>query len=191
MPDHYSPKLFLQQMPIKLLREFFTHRGELTDLDWNALEEADADEVDVDSIMTAWHALPAPQQADIERRFRAISSLATKGSDRSCRFLPPHTGCTPAKLPNGSQAPCLFDCLKPGQHSKRQRVYEGIGGDKLGWMATCHGRLFEEGVDITPVLTGTCPQCQEQRAYESTCRRAARSCASAPNRREFVEQIRY
>lgn len=111
--------------------------------------------------------------------------------DGSMRMVVAGSGCTPPKLPDGDLAPCLFDCLRPGRHSKQQRVYEGIGGDKLGWMATCHGRLFEDGVDITPVLTGTCPHCQEQRAYESACRRAARSCAPAPNRREFVEQVRH
>ncbi len=41
MPDHYGPKLFLQQIPNKLLREFFARRGELTDLDWDALGEVD------------------------------------------------------------------------------------------------------------------------------------------------------
>src|ERR1035441_5595484 len=73
MPDHYSPKLFLQQIPKDLLRQFFTRRGELGDLDWDGLDDAD-----VDPILNAWHVLPLPQQADIERWFRAISALATK-----------------------------------------------------------------------------------------------------------------
>jgi hypothetical protein len=111
--------------------------------------------------------------------------------DGSMRMAVAGTGCTPPKLPDGSHAPCLFDCLKPGRHSKQQRVYEGISGDKLGWMATCHGRLFEDGVDTTPVLTGPCPHCHEQRAYESACRRAARSGNAIPDRREFVDQIKH
>ena len=55
-------------------------------------------------------------------------------------------GFTSPKLPDGSRAPCLFDCLTLGWHSKQHRVYEGTSGDKLGWVATCHGRLFEDGV---------------------------------------------
>lgn len=85
MPDHYSPKLFLQQIPNKLLREFFTRRGELIELEWDALDEAE-----VDPILDAWHVLPLPQQADIERWFRAISALATKEGLRTvieeCQF---------------------------------------------------------------------------------------------------------
>lgn len=57
MPDYYSPKLFLQQIPKQLLREFFTRRGELGDLDWDRLDDAD-----VDPILNAWHALPGPQR---------------------------------------------------------------------------------------------------------------------------------
>ncbi len=109
--------------------------------------------------------------------------------DGSVRMGVAGTGFTSPKLPDGSRAPCLFDCLKPGWHSKQQRVYEGTSGDKLGWVATCHGRLFEDGVDTTPLLTGTCPHCQVQRAYESACRQAARSGSPAPDRREFEEQI--
>src|ERR1035437_5934270 len=85
MPDHYSPKLFLQQIPKDLLRQFFTRRGELGDLDWDGLDDAD-----VDPILNAWHVLPLPQQADIERWFRAISALATKEGLRTvieeCQF---------------------------------------------------------------------------------------------------------
>jgi hypothetical protein len=85
MPDHYSPKLFLQQIPKKLLREFFNRRGELGDLDWDGLDDADTD-----LIFNAWHALPLSQQADIERWFRAISTLATKEGLRTvieeCQF---------------------------------------------------------------------------------------------------------
>jgi hypothetical protein len=85
MPEHYSPKLFLQQIPKELLREFFTRRAELGDLDWDGQEDAD-----VDPILNAWHALPLPQQADVERWFRAISALSTKEGLRTvieeCQF---------------------------------------------------------------------------------------------------------
>lgn len=108
--------------------------------------------------------------------------------DGSVRLAVGGTGLTPPKLPNGQPAPCFFDCLKPGRHSKQQRVYEGLDGNKLGWITTCHGRLHEDGVDVTPPLTGKCPHCEEQRGYEAACRRAARSGEPAPDRRAFAEQ---
>src|ERR1017187_4198422 len=78
MPDHYSPKLFLQQIPKALLREYFTRRGELGDLDWDGLDDAD-----VDPILNAWHVLPLPQQSDIERWFRAVWPLGGSRSSQS------------------------------------------------------------------------------------------------------------
>jgi hypothetical protein len=58
VPDHYSPRLFLKQIPKMQLKEFFTKREELTNLDWDALTEGD-----VDPILTAWHHLPLLRQA--------------------------------------------------------------------------------------------------------------------------------
>ena len=85
MPDHYSPSLFLQQIPNKLLKEYFTRRGEPIDLDWDSLTEGD-----VLPILDAWHGLSLPQQADIEHWFRTISSLATKDGLKTvieeCKF---------------------------------------------------------------------------------------------------------
>ena len=86
MPDHYSPRLFLQQIPNKLLREFFARRDdELAGLDWDALEEGD-----IDPVLNAWHALPLAQQADVEYWFRAVANLATKEGLRTvieeCQF---------------------------------------------------------------------------------------------------------
>ncbi len=84
LPDHYSPKHFLQQIPHRLLMEFFIRRGQLTDLDWDNLHDS------VDPILRAWQLLPLQQQADIERWFRTISALATKEGLRivieECRF---------------------------------------------------------------------------------------------------------
>lgn len=106
--------------------------------------------------------------------------------DGSIRLVVDGTGLRSPKLPDGQPAPCDFDCLKPGRHSKQQRVYED--GNKLGWITTCHGRLHEDGVDVTPPLTGKCPHCEEQRKYEAACRRAARSGEPSPDRRAFAEQ---
>ena len=106
--------------------------------------------------------------------------------DGSMRMIVGGTGCTPPKLPDGSLAPCFFDCIKPGRHSKQQRVYEGPAGDKLGWITTCQGRLHQDGVDVTPRLAGKCPHCEEQRKYETACRRAARLGEPVPDRAAFA-----
>ena len=53
MPDHYSPKQFIRQVPNPLLKAFFDQRGELSDLKWEKLGEVDADPV-----FEAWQALP-------------------------------------------------------------------------------------------------------------------------------------
>jgi len=105
--------------------------------------------------------------------------------DGSVRMAVAGKGCTPPKLPDGSRASCLFGCLKPGRHAKQQRVFEGVDGDRLGWLATCHGRLYEDGVDVTPPQTGPCQHCQEQRAYVAACRRAARAGKPIPDRMQF------
>jgi hypothetical protein len=106
----------------------------------------------------------------------------------SMRMVVGGIGCTPPSLPDGRPAPCFFDCLKPGRHSKQQRVFEGVAGNRLGWITTCQGRLHDDGIDVTPPLTGKCPHCEEQRQNEAACRRAARTGAALPDRREFAEQ---
>lgn len=108
--------------------------------------------------------------------------------DGSIRLVVAGTGLRPPKLPDSPPAPCFFDCLKPGRHSKQQRVYEGVGGNKLGWITTCHGRLHEDGIDVTPPPAGKCPHCEEQRKYEAACRRSARSGEPAPDRGAFAEE---
>jgi hypothetical protein len=72
MPDHYSPKQFIRQVPNPLLKAFFDQRGELSDLKWEKLGEVDADPV-----FEAWQALPEADRNDVERLFRAIADLAT------------------------------------------------------------------------------------------------------------------
>ena len=33
---------------------------------------------------------------------------------------------------------------------ERRESYEGLDGYKLGWITICHGRLHNDGVDVTP-----------------------------------------
>jgi len=61
MPAQYSPRLLLQQVPYKLLREFFARRAELLEL---ARDELDL--THIDQIYDAWHPLPGAQRADVE-----------------------------------------------------------------------------------------------------------------------------
>jgi len=72
MPTQYSPKQFLRQVPNALLRTFFERRGELADVNWDELEEMDAD-----PIFEAWQALPEGSRNDVERWFRSIADLAS------------------------------------------------------------------------------------------------------------------
>ena len=61
MPAQYSPRLLLQQVPYKLLMEFFARRAELLELARNEL-----DLTHIDQIYDAWHPLPGAQRADVE-----------------------------------------------------------------------------------------------------------------------------
>jgi hypothetical protein len=69
--NQYSPKQFLRQVPNSLLKDFFDRRGALLDLNWNGLDEMDAD-----PIFEAWHALPEASRNEVERSFRAVADLA-------------------------------------------------------------------------------------------------------------------
>jgi hypothetical protein len=73
MPQHYSPSHFLQQMPIPLLREFFSNREQLLELEWDDLKPGD-----VQPIYKAWQTLPDLQRAEVENVFRSVWALATK-----------------------------------------------------------------------------------------------------------------
>ena len=107
--------------------------------------------------------------------------------DGSMSMVVAGTGCTRPDRPSGGTAPCFTDCLKPGRHRKQQRVHEGPSGDKRGWITTCVGRLVEDGIDTTPLPTGSCAHCREQRAYDTA---VAGSGDDLSDRQEFAEQFR-
>ena len=92
MANDYAPKLFLRHAEIALLTQYFAARGELGDLDWGHLKEAD-----VDPIHEAWQALPNASLEAIDSDFRAIFDLASaegmrtliEEGDSSAIDLPP------------------------------------------------------------------------------------------------------
>lgn len=73
MSNDYAPKHFLRQAQNALLREYFDGRGELAEIDWGNLKEAD-----VDAIYAALQALPEDKQEEVERDFREIFDLASE-----------------------------------------------------------------------------------------------------------------
>lgn len=72
MANDYAPKLFLRQAENALLREYFTARGELGDIDWDNTEETD-----IDAIYAAWQALPEDKAEEIEQQFQDVFDLAS------------------------------------------------------------------------------------------------------------------
>lgn len=78
MANEYAPKLFLRQVQVVLLREYFTRRRELSHVDWDKLKETE-----VEPIYEAWQALPEQMIEAIERDFRAIHEMASTNGTRA------------------------------------------------------------------------------------------------------------
>ena len=71
MAKPFDPRKLLKQIANPLLREFFTRRGELSDVPWNDLTEHK-----IDPIYEAWQALPEPQNLAIQGILRDVNELA-------------------------------------------------------------------------------------------------------------------
>jgi len=78
MAHDYAPKQFLRNAKNALLKEYFTARGELADIDWDNLKETD-----VDPVYAAWQALPEDKQEEVEQDFRDIYDLASAEGTRT------------------------------------------------------------------------------------------------------------
>ena len=78
MANDYAPKLFLRQAENALLKEYFTARGELADIDWDSLKETE-----MDPVYAAWQALPEEKQEEVEQDFRDIFDLASAEGTRT------------------------------------------------------------------------------------------------------------
>jgi hypothetical protein len=78
MAKEYAPKLFLRQAQIEMLHEYFVEHRELTNVDWENLEETG-----VDPIYDAWQELSVQVQEEVERDFRNIYDLASEDGIRT------------------------------------------------------------------------------------------------------------
>jgi len=76
--NDYAPKFFLRQAENALLKEYFTARGELGDLDWAGLKETD-----VDPIHDAWQKFSDSSLQEIDDDFRDIFDLASAEGTRT------------------------------------------------------------------------------------------------------------
>lgn len=66
----YAPRQFLRQIQIALLREYFTQRTMLADVEWNKLKETEIEPID-----EAWHGLPGRIQKEVDSDFRRIHAM--------------------------------------------------------------------------------------------------------------------
>ena len=78
MANDYAPRLFLRQAENALLREYFTARGELGDIDWDGIEETH-----VDAVYAAWQALTEEKVEEVEQDLRDIFDLASADGTRT------------------------------------------------------------------------------------------------------------
>jgi hypothetical protein len=74
--NDYTPQLFLRQAQNALLKEYFN--GDLKGIVWEDLKDAE-----IDAIYSAWQALPAAKQEQIEGDFRDIFDLASADGVRT------------------------------------------------------------------------------------------------------------
>lgn len=73
MPMHYTPRLFLRQVPNGLLQAYFAKRNQLQEIQWDRFAETD-----VEPIHQALLQLPETHRREIGGHFRAISEMARR-----------------------------------------------------------------------------------------------------------------
>jgi len=71
MGRNYSPKTFLRKTPNAILKEYFSRRNLLTDIDFDTLGETE-----VEPIAQALDELPEKQRTEIEADFRLINEMS-------------------------------------------------------------------------------------------------------------------
>lgn len=71
MAKPFDPRRILKQIANALLREFFTRRGELTDVPWDTLTEHK-----VEPVFQGWQALEDEKQREVQMILRDVSELA-------------------------------------------------------------------------------------------------------------------
>jgi hypothetical protein len=78
MAVDYAPRSFLRHAHLALLKTFFTQRNELTELDWDHLEETE-----VDAVFEGWQNLDEEPRDAIDHTFRMIHGLASEDGVRT------------------------------------------------------------------------------------------------------------
>lgn len=71
MAKPFDPRKVLKQIANVLLREFFTRRGELTEVPWDTLTEHR-----IEPVFCGWQALPDEKQREVQMILRNVSELA-------------------------------------------------------------------------------------------------------------------
>lgn len=78
MSRQYAPKAFFRHVPFTLLRQFFDRLGIAPNVDWDRLEDGDAD-----AMFDAWQALASADRELAEMVFRQVHDLATRDGTRT------------------------------------------------------------------------------------------------------------
>ena len=73
MRIEYNPRKFLLLVPFPMLRQYFDHRGVLSELPWDSLKEDD-----YEAVYAAWQALSPAARETIGADFLNVAGLATK-----------------------------------------------------------------------------------------------------------------
>jgi hypothetical protein len=78
MVRQYNPKRFLRQAPNNLLSQYLKEKGVLEEIKFEKLTETK-----IESIYSAWLALPEKERSDMEKDFREIDFMATEGGTKA------------------------------------------------------------------------------------------------------------
>jgi hypothetical protein len=78
MAHEYAPQQFLRQAELSLIRDYFTRRNVLSNVEWDQLKEAE-----IELIYDAWQALPEQTREEIEFEFRQVHEMATADGTRA------------------------------------------------------------------------------------------------------------
>lgn len=78
MAKHYSPRNFFRQVPNKLLAQYFSKHGLMTNIDFSKLSETK-----IDAVYEEWLRLPEDVRNNHEQQFQEINEMATEGGSKA------------------------------------------------------------------------------------------------------------
>jgi hypothetical protein len=123
MPRTYAARTFLRQAPNELLKEYFTRKSIIRDVDFDLLGKTE-----VEPIMAAMETLPIAQRAGVEEDFRQINNLAC---EQGVRVLL-------------EEAESIFHQLHLADMFARMRNHY----ERAFWMFLNHHEVFEIAADL-------------------------------------------